>query len=410
MSDMSLSEELQWRGLIKDKTFADSSWLNKPKVFYLGIDASADSLTVGNLAILVLARRLADAGWKAFFVMGGGTSLVGDPGGKNEERALMSRKTVEKNIEGVRAQVTKLFKSSDYNLVDNYEWLSKLKYVDFLREVGKHFSMTELMQRDFVVERMGKGGSGISYAEFSYSLVQGYDFWHLFNKYNVVMQIGGSDQWGNLLSGVSLIRKKEAKEAHALSMPLIINKATGAKFGKSEDGAVWLDAKKTSVYKFYQFWLNVDDESVKEYLKYFTLLSITETEALFQKFDKDRASRLAQKTLAYEVTQLVHGNERAETVQKACDVLFGQGNFLDLGDKEMEVLSAELPTVATANDFYDTVVLAGLAGSKSEARNFHVSGAISINGEKLAPGQEITFLKGSNLLKRGKNSFAIVRK
>lgn len=407
---MSLSDELQWRGLIKDKTFASEDWLNKPGIFYLGIDASADSLTVGNLAILMLARRLVAAGWKAFFVMGGGTSLVGDPGGKNEERALMSRKTVENNIEGVRAQVTKLFKGNDYNLVDNYEWLSKLKYVDFLREVGKHFSMTELMQRDFVVERMGQGGMGISYAEFSYSLVQGYDFWHLFNKHKVVMQIGGSDQWGNLLSGVSLIRKKEAKEAHALSMPLIVNKATGQKFGKTEGGAVWLDAKKTSPYKFYQFWLNVDDESVKEYLKYFTLLSIPDTEALFQKFDKDRSSRLAQKTLAYEVTQLVHGQERADTVQKASEVLFGQGNFLDLGDKETEVLAAELPTVATANDFYDTVVLAGLAGSKSEARNFHASGAISVNGEKLAPGQEIIFRNGTNLLKRGKNSFAIVKK
>src|SRR3989344_5758354 len=299
---MTLSEELKWRGLIKDKTFADVKWLDKPQAFYLGIDASADSLQVGNLAILMLVKHLAAAGWTAYLVMGGGTSLVGDPGGKNEERNLMSRETVKSNIEGVRGQVTKLLRGEKYTMVDNYDWLSRLKYVDFLREVGKHFSMTELMQRDFVVERMGKGGSGISYAEFSYSLIQGYDFWHLFNKHNVVMQIGGSDQWGNLLSGVSLIRKKEGKEAHALSMPLIVNKTTGQKFGKSESGAIWLDEKKTSPHDFYQFWLSTDDDSVEDYLKIFTELNKVEIVKLMQEFKSDKKARIAQKNLAYKVT------------------------------------------------------------------------------------------------------------
>ncbi len=410
MANMTLSEELRWRGLIKDKTFTDDDWLNKGRAFYLGIDASADSLTVGNLAILMLARRLAASGWDAYLVMGGGTSLVGDPGGKNEERTLMSRQTVKTNIQGIRAQVAKIFTDEQHTFVDNFDWLSELKYVDFLREVGKHFSMTELMQRDFVVERMGQGGTGISYAEFSYSLVQGYDFWHLFNEHNVVMQIGGSDQWGNLLSGVSLIRKKESKEAHAFSMPLIINKATGAKFGKSEDSAVWLDEKLTSVFKFYQFWLNVDDDGVEDYLKIYTLLSKDEIDKVMSEFKQNPSERLAQKTLAYEVTKLVHGESRANGNKKISEVLFGQGSFLELDKDEVDILAGELPAIPVSDDLYDMIVNAGLASSKSEARNFHASGAISINGEKTLPDQEIIFRQGLNLLKRGKNSFAIVDK
>lgn len=405
---MSLSEELQWRGLIKDKTFADSDWLNKPSAFYLGIDATANSLTVGNLAIILLARRLAAAGWKAYMLMGGGTSLVGDPGGKNEERTLMSRETIISNIAGIKGQVSQVFNDQAYTLVDNYDWLSELKYVDFLREVGKHFSMTELMQRDFIVERMGQDGKGISYAEFSYSLVQGYDFWHLFNKHGVVMQIGGSDQWGNLLSGTSLIRKREGEEAHALSMPLIINKATGQKFGKSEDGAVWLDESKTSVYKFYQFWLNVDDEGAEDYMKVYTLLSKQEIEQVITEFKQNPGERMAQKTLAYEVTKLVHGEERSNGVKKVSEVLFGQGSFGELSQKEVEILKQELPVVSVTDDLYGMIVSAGLASSKGEARSFHAAGAIYVNGEKTLPDQEIAFHAGANLLKRGKNSFAIV--
>lgn len=406
--NMTLSEELNWRGLIKDKTFADATWLDTSQSFYLGIDATADSLTVGNLAIILVAQRLAAQGWQAYLVMGGGTSLVGDPGGKNEERSLMTREQIVKNITGIQAQVTNLFRDSKYELIDNYEWLSKLKYVDFLREVGKHFSMTELMQRDFVVERLGSGGTGISYAEFSYSLVQGYDYWHLFDKYKVTLQIGGSDQWGNLLSGVSLIRKKEAKEAHALSMPLIINKSTGAKFGKSEDGAVWLDEKKTSVYKFYQFWLNVEDTGVEDYLKIYTLLDKPEIEDLLKKFKLEPSSRLAQKTLAYEVTKLVHGVDRADSVRKISNVLFAEGDFASLSQGDKNVLASELTVVQMTDDLYDMICSSGLASSKSEARNFHAQGALSINGEKTIPDQKIHFQKGFNLLKRGKNSFAIV--
>ena len=253
---MSLSEDLTWRGLIKDKTFGGVAWLDEPKTFYLGVDASADSLTVGNLAVLMLARRLIDAGWKAVLLVGGATSLIGDPGGKEEERELKSRQEVLSNVEAIKAQVNKLFAGQHFTPADNYDWFKDVGYLEFLRDVGKHFSMTELMQRDFITERIGEQGSGISYAEFSYSLIQGYDFWQLHKNHDVVLQIGGSDQWGNMLSGVSLVRKKEGKEAHAFSMPLVVNKATDRKFGKSEGGAVWLDPAKTSPTQFYQFWIN----------------------------------------------------------------------------------------------------------------------------------------------------------
>src|SRR5581483_6462207 len=212
---MKLSDDLKWRDLIKDKTFDDLSWLDKPQTFYHGVDASAPSLTIGNLAALLLARRLIDAGWKSILLVGGATSLIGDPGGKASERELKPRDEIADNVEAIKKQVSILFAGQDFISVDNYDWFKEILYLDFLREVGKHFSMSELMQRDFVVERMGEGGSGISYAEFSYSLVQGYDFWHLFKEYGAKLQIGGSDQWGNMLSGVSMIRKKENQEVHA---------------------------------------------------------------------------------------------------------------------------------------------------------------------------------------------------
>lgn len=408
LTNMTLSDDLSWRGLLKDKTFSETTWLDEPKAFYMGIDASADSLTVGNLAFVMLGRRLASAGWKTVLLMGGGTSLVGDPGGKTEERQLMSREDVQKNIAGVRAQVEKLFSGEQFEMVDNYDWLAELKYVDFLREVGKHFSMTELMQREFVRERMNEGASGISYAEFSYSLVQGYDFWHLFKNMGVMMQIGGSDQWGNMLSGVALIRKKESQEAHALSMPLIINKATGVKFGKSEEGAVWLDENRTSVYKFYQFWLNLDDEGVEDYIKIYTMLSKEEIERVIAEFQQNPGGRLAQKTLAYEATKLVHGQERADNVKKASEVLFGEGKFLDLNEVEVTMLKAELPHTVAAEDIFQVLVDTGLASSKSEARNFVTSGAIMLNDQKLSDDQPVQYRQGANLLKRGKNNFAIV--
>src|SRR5581483_7231957 len=272
MSDLPLSDELQWRHLIKDRTFEDIKWVDTPRTFYLGSDASADSLHIGNLAIYMLALQLMLHGWKAVLLVGGATSLVGDPGGKEEERELKTKEEIEHNVAGVRAQVERLFAGKEFELVNNYDWFKDLGYLEFLRDVGKHFSMTELVQRDFIATRMGAEGGGISYTEFSYNLIQGYDYYWLNKNKGVELQIGGSDQLGNMLSGVPLIRKKVGKEVHALSMPLIINKATGKKFGKSETGAVWLDPKRTSPTQFYQFWINADDDYMAEFFGIFTLL------------------------------------------------------------------------------------------------------------------------------------------
>ena len=402
---MTLSEELTWRGLIKDKTFQDLSWLDQPKAFYLGIDCSADSLTIGNLAIFMLAKRLRQAGWQAVMLVGGGTSLVGDPGGKDEERQLVSRDTIQANVKGIAGQIKRLFADDDFKLVDNYDWLKDVGYLEFLREVGKHYSMTELTQRDFIAERMGEGGSGISYAEFSYTLIQGYDYWHLYRHHDVVLQIGGSDQWGNMLSGVPLIRKKENQEVHALSMPLVINKATGKKFGKSEDGAVWLDPAKTTPTQFYQFWINVDDEGVADYLKVYTLLDKDEIEQIVEQHRQSPEERYAQKRLAQAVTALVHGVDQVEEAEMVTHFLTG-GSPIGEADRVLKAIRAEIPSLKTneTGSIIEALVVSGLAPSNSEARRLLNGNAISVNGQKVQREQfePNDFDNGRLLLRRGK--------
>lgn len=410
-----LSEDLIWRDLIKDRTFEDINYLNEPKTFYLGVDCSTPSMQIGNLALFLLARRLLDAGWKTVLLVGGATSLIGDPGGKDEERNLKSREEIQANVAAIKKQVKVLFAHQDFLLVDNYDWFKDIGYIEFLRDVGKHFSMTELVQREYISSRMGENGGGISYAEFSYSLIQGYDFWHLFKQHQVVLQIGGSDQWGNMLSGVPLIRKKENAEVNAMSAPLVLNKATGKKFGKSEDGAVWLDPELTSPYKFYQFWLNVDDEAVISYLKIYTLLSKSEIEAVAEDFEKDKGARVAQKRLAYEVTAIVHGRERADSVRRVSDVLFGGVEYSTLQRSDFKELQHELPLIAIDNgaNIADVLVLAGLATSKSEARRFVEQGATYLNGEQQsidAVVERSHALDGIHaILRRGKNSNVILK-
>lgn len=412
---MTLSEDLTYRGLIKDTTFQDINWLNEPKTFYLGVDGqSSDSLQVGNLAVFMLAYRMRLAGWKAVLLVGGATSLIGDPGGKGEERELKTLDEINHNVAGLTSQVARLFSGQDFVPVNNYDWFKDIGYLEFLREVGKHFSMTELVQRDFISTRMGEGGSGISYAEFSYNLIQGYDYWHLYKTEGAVLQIGGSDQWGNMLSGAPLIRKKEGAEVHALSMPLIINKSTGQKFGKSEGGAVWLDPAKTSVYKFYQFWLNVDDESVEDYLKVFTLLGRDEIDTIAAEFAQNRGARLAQRRLAQEVTRIVHGQTALESVERITAILFGDGKTSDMQSHDVEQMKAELPTLRLGTR--DTVAMAlvgtSLAGSNGEARRLIEQGGVRVNGEKLEADRQLsqgdTVVAGSMLLKRGKNQFAVI--
>jgi tyrosyl-tRNA synthetase len=405
---MTLSEELQWRGFVNQTTLDDLAALdNQTATFYSGYDASDDSLTIGNLAMLMMDKCFLRHGHQAVLLAGGATSLIGDPGGKDSERQLQSAEAIAANVAKVKQQIEQLV-GDKVTMVNNLEWFADMNVIEFLRDVGKHFSMTPLTQRDYIAKRMGAGGSGISYTEFSYTLLQGYDFLRLHRDHGVSLQLAGADQWGNSLSGVDLVRRVTGEEVHVLTCPLVVNQATGKKFGKTEDGAVWLDPTKTSPYRFYQFWLNVDDASVEGYLKLFTELDKEKIDTIMQAFHGDRGQRLAQKTLALEVTRLVHGPDQAETVKRASEVLFGAANFLDLSSAEVDVLRQELPVVQAEASLAHVLVKAGLAGSNTEAARFLDSGAISVNGEKAAPGSNVQFRKGNNLLKRGKNSFAIV--
>ena len=403
---MKLSEDLAWRGLIKDKTFESDGWLDKPRTFYWGVDCSSDSLTIGNLAPLILARRLAEAGWHAILLVGGATSLIGDPGGKDAERPLLPRETIQKNVKAIQKQVAHLFAGQKFTPADNYDWFKDVGYLEFLREVGKHFSVTELIQRDFIAERIGETGSGISYAEFSYSLIQGYDFWQLYKMHKAELQIGGSDQWGNMLSGVALIRKKEAKEAHALSMPLVVNKATGKKFGKSEGGAIWLDPTKTSVTEFYQFWINSDDQDAEDYLKIFTLLPRQKIESIVKAHNASPEKRLAQIELAQQVTDMVHGRPARQFAEEVTKYLVGELPVTDAKAVAVDEVRRALPSVKVqpGSPVIEVLVKTGLASSNSEARRLAQSQAVYVNNQPFGKDhlEAADFKNGRLMLRRGK--------
>lgn len=408
---MTISEELTWRGFVHQTTLTNLNQLDQNKItFYHGYDASADSQAIGNLAAMMLDKVFLRHGHKAVILAGGATSLIGDPGGKDKERPMQDVKTIEYNVLQAENQLKRIFDGHKFKMVNNYDWLKNINLLPFLRDIGKHFNMSQLVQRDYIAQRIGENGAGISYTEFSYTLLQGYDFLHLYDEYGCILQLGGSDQWGNCLSGVDLVRKVRGAEAHVITTPLIINKATGRKFGKSEEGAIWLDEKKTSVFKFYQFWLNADDEGVETYLKIFTELNKETVDLVMAEFNADRHLRTAQKRLAYEVTRIVHGQKRADEIVKVTAVLFGEGDFLELGKNEMHILKNELKVAKAGSDMPQVIVDAGLASSKGEARNFLAAGAISVNGQKAGPENLDLFVKGNNLLKRGKNTFAIIEK
>lgn len=412
---MTLSEELKWRGFVNQTTLTDIKELDKKKqTFYWGVDPSAASMTVGNLAAAMMVKVFIKHGYKAVLLIGGATGLIGDPDGKAQERDLKTPEEIAKNKAAIVAQYKQVFKGEPFSVVDNYDWFKDMGYLQFLRDIGKHVPLRQMVARDFVQARLGEGGAGISYAEFSYSLIQGYDFLHLFEKHKVTMQLSGADQWGNSIAGVDLIRRKTGKEAHAWTAPLILNKATGKKFGKSEDGAVWLDPELTSPYKFYQFWLNVDDEGAEEYLKIYADLDKSEIDKVISSFKKDRAGRLAQKTLAYEVTKTVHGTKVADSVKRVSETLFGQGKYTELTTDDMIILKTELPVVKTkvASDLVSPLVESGLATTNSEARRFLNQKAVYINGEQVTSDFQLTIddrLVGHNaLIRRGKNSFAVI--
>lgn len=404
---MTLSEELAWRGFVNQTTFADIKDLDKEtRTFYWGVDPSADSMTIGHLAPAMMIRHFINHGHHAILLAGGATGMIGDPDGKKQERNLKSLEEIAHNVEGLVAQYQRVFADQPFEIVDNLDWFKDMGYLQFLREVGKHMSMTQLLDREFIKARIGEGGDGISYAEFSYALIQGYDFLHLFREKGATLQVAGADQWGNSIAGVSLIRKLEGAEAHVFTTPLIINKATGVKFGKSEDGAVWLDPTKTSPYKFYQFWLNGDDETAKDLVKIYTLLDRETIEALIADHQANPGERALQKTLAREVTDLVHGRERRESVERVTAVLFGGADIHELGDGDLDALAGEIPTTPRGNSVIDTLTTSGLCASNGEARRLIIGGAVSVNGQKITEDFQITDV---SLVKKGKNSFILVR-
>ena len=401
---MKLSEELQWRGFWNQTTFTDDKLIDSENfTLYLGTDPSADSLHVGHLAVYMMVRHFLERGHKVFLLVGGGTGMIGDMR-DTEERNLLPYEEIEHNKQALKSQVSRIFAGRDFTLVDNADWLAELELLPFLRDIGKNFNMADLVSREFFKARINNG-KGLSFAEFTYTLLQGYDFWHLFNQYGVNLQIGGSDQWGNLLSGVDLIRKKENAEVYAMTAPLLINKSTGRKFGKSEGGAVWLDENKTSVYKFYQFWLNVDDGSAIEYMKIFTMLDRDTIEAIAENHAVNPGARSAQKVLAREVTDIVHGSVRRESVERVNEVLFGGGDFKKLSDDDLGALAEEIPCVDAGIDVIGALVESGAVGSNGETKRLLKSGAISLNGEKLAENKVVN---DTSLLKKGKNTFVLI--
>ncbi len=414
MKQMTLSEELQWRGFVNQTTFSAIKDLDKaPRTFYWGVDPSAPSMQIGNLAAAMMVRVFIKHGYEPILLVGGATGLIGDPDGKAQERDLKTLDEIAKNKAAITTQYKQIFKGEDFKVVDNYDWFKDMNYLEFLRDVGKHVPMRQMLARDFVQSRLGEDGAGISYAEFSYSLIQGYDFLHLFEKHEVTLQLSGADQWGNSIAGVDLIRRKTGKEVHVWTTPLIINKTTGKKFGKSEDGAVWLDAQQTSPYEFYQFWLNVDDDGCEDYLKIYTELSKTEIDEIMAQFTRDKASRLAQKTLAFEVTKLVHGE--AEAKKQSAKVIFGSSEYAEFAAADFKKLETQLSVhhFGPGIELVPALVSSGLAGSNTEARRFVQSGAVYINGQK-APADKTTlhkddFVHGYAVLRRGKNTQVLLK-
>lgn len=404
---MTLSEELTWRGFVNQTTYKDIATLDgKPVTFYWGVDPSADSMTIGNLAAAMMVKTLMKHGHQAVLLVGGATGMIGDPDGKSDERTLKDPEEINHNKQAISAEYSRIFGGQTFKIVDNYDWFKNMNYLDFLRDIGKNVPMRQMLSRDFVGKRLGEEGSGLSYAEFSYVLIQAYDFLHLYNEHKVTLQVCGSDQWGNSIAGVDLIRRKTGGEAHVYSVPLIIDKTTGKKFGKSEEGAVWLNAAKTTPTQFYQFWINSDDASVGDYLKVFTELDKQTIEAILAEHSQNPGLRIAQKRLALEVTSVVHGVEQAATAVAVTDYLTGTTSISEASGTSLEALRLEIPSVKAKlnGSVVDALVAANLASSNTEARRLLSGNAVAVNGVKTANEafNPSDFTNGKLLLRRGK--------
>ncbi len=407
---MDVVKDLQARGLVEHSSAELEKILSKRRVVYFGVDPSADSLQIGNLAALLILKRLAVAGHKIILLVGGGTGMIGDPR-EAGERPLVDKKVVERNKKIIRNQMQDII-GTRVQLVDNADWLLKLKFVDFLRDIGKHFTVNELIKRDTIKRRLETPDESISYTEFAYSLLQGYDFMVLNEKYGCDLQIGGSDQWTNILSGVELIRRKLGREAFALTCPLVTD-ASGKKFGKSEGNAVWLDPNKTSPFNFFQFWLNQPDKGIAKYFKFYTFMQTTEIDLLIEMHNRNPEKREAQKMLALSVTEIVHGKEAAMNAAAVSEVLFGKKRLSELTKDEQAALLREAPVfgierskIEAEHPIIDVLVDSGLVNSKSDARRLIEGKGISINDDLIESLDSkltlLNFMPTLALLKRGK--------
>lgn len=403
---MKLYDDLVWRGLIKDVANDNlEEVLNgEPITFYWGTDPTADSLHIGHYSSLVTAKRLAKYGHHPILLCGGATGRIGDPR-PTTEREIISNETVNKNIIAIKNQIDKLF-NGQAEIVDNYTWTKDYTYLDFLRDIGKYINVNYMLNKDIISRRLE---TGITYAEFSYTLLQGYDFLHLYKEKNCIMQVEGSDQWGNITTGIELIRKILGKEAYGFTMPLILDKF-GNKFGKSEGNALWLDKEKTSPYEIYQYLLNSDDSKVYEYLKVFTFLSKEEIEEVMQKQNECPEKRIAQKTLAYEVVKDIHSKEDAEHAIKVSEALF-TGNVKELTDKEIEMVFKGMPSIESNEDtIINIMVNNNIASSRREAREFLSNNAITIDGEIISDENHIiTNNKKNHIIRRGKKKYYLIK-
>lgn len=412
-------QELKWRGFVHvstDEEALEKALAEETVNFYIGYDPTAASLHLGHLVQLLLMRRLQLAGHRPFGLVGGATGLIGDPR-QTSERVLNSRDVVEGWVSRLRGQIERFLSFEGDNgaqMVNNLDWTSELSAIDFLREIGKNFRVGTMIKKEIVAKRLNSE-EGISYTEFSYQILQGNDFLELNRRHGVTLQCGGSDQWGNLTSGTELVRKVTGKSVHALGTPLITN-SDGTKFGKSEGNAIWLDPEMCSPYAFYQFWLNTADADVADRLKVFTFKTRDEIAALQKSVEEEPFKRLAQKTLAYEVTSLVHGVEATEKVIAASEALFGKGDFAALDEATLKAATAELPHAVLSADQLDMVTVlteTGLSASKSEARRTLKEGGAAINNVKVQ-GEDAALTESDLLLgkyavvRRGKKNMAVV--
>ena len=418
---MNLIEDLRWRGLLAQSTdeAALLEALKKPTTLYVGFDPTAPSLHAGNLVVLLVLRRFQLAGHNPIALVGGATGLVGDPSGKNEERTLNSTEIVEGWVNRIRKQVSAFLDfdapKNPAQVVNNLDWTAPLSAIEFLRDIGKHFSVNQMLSKDSVSARLE--GGGISYTEFSYQVLQSYDFLELFRRNNCTLQVGGSDQWGNIVAGLDLIRRVEQGSGHALTVPLLM-KADGTKFGKTAGGSVWLDPEMTSPYAFFQFWLNSDDKDVINFLKVFSFKSHEEINELEKSHNENPGLREAHRALARELTSLVHSEETTQRVEAAARALFGQGELSELDEATLESALAELPrTTISAQEeiptWVDLLAATGVVDSKSAARRIVKEGGAYLNNQKIS-GEDFRpaktdFLCGKYaVLRKGKRDLAAV--